>query len=392
MRRANADLESDERPEASDEGVRSNGPRWYSSAMKTHIFKSCLIIVLLWSVQCALGALADYGDSVHEGDPVTYAVLFGRWWSAHALMMVFSCAGYAFFTRYPALVANPRAVALGYLVVLLAALPLQMVFIGLHELLKADAQINMASLADSTKASTGFRVFLKFVWLTFTYIAVVGVCGWRERRMREDAWVQAHHDNLQLRLDFEQQRLRSLRDQLEPHFLFNALNAISALVRTDDKRVALAAIGNLSELLRYALQASEHDHVTLAEERKFVVDYLALQKLRYGVRLQVHIDDCAEAQLPPLLLQPLVENALRHDLECHDGVSDIRLAFSGDDKRLTIRICNPCGGERPANPGLGLGLPHTRARLQLAYGDDATMSVETREGRFIVQIDMPRAA
>jgi two-component system sensor histidine kinase AlgZ len=268
--------------------------------------------------------------------------------------------------------------------------------VGLLELLKSGAHAGPASVLRSAMAITAFGYFLEFAWLTFTYVAVVGVCGWRERGVREKVWALARHDNLKLRLDLEQQRMLALRGQLEPHFLFNALNAISALVRSDDKRVALGAIGNLSELLRYALQAGERERVTLAEECRFVADYLALQKLRYGARLQIAIegDDAGAlaAELPPLLLQPLIENALRHDLDCHDGPSDIRLAFAVDGERLTIHVSNPASEQRSPNPGLGLGLRHTRERLQLAYGARAAIASGVSDGRFRVDISLPRAA
>jgi two-component system sensor histidine kinase AlgZ len=237
------------------------------------------------------------------------------------------------------------------------------------------------------------HVFFEFSWLTFTFTAVVAACNWRQARNRERAWQLAQGENLALRLELAQQRMLALRGQLNPHFLFNALNAISALVRTQDSKMALAGIGHLSDLLRYALLASERDHVSLDDERQFVADYLALQKMRYGERLQVHIDSDARAamgEVPPLLLQPLIENALRHDLDCHEGASDIRLAFGGDAERLTISVSNPLVDARSTNPGLGLGLHHSRARLQLAYGDRASLMAGPANGRFVVAIDMPR--
>lgn len=360
--------------------------------MNKQTSKACLVIVLVWTVLCAIGALANYVDNLQQGTSSNYRHMLGLWWGAHALVMIMSCAGYVLLTRRPEYLASARSLALGYSAVLLVVLPLELVYIGWHDLFKVGAQIDLAKLVSKVQSRSGFGTFLEFAWLTFTYVAIVGVCGWRERGAREKAWAQSQHDNLQLRFDLEQQRLLALRGQLEPHFLFNALNAISALVRSDDKRVALGAIGNLSELLRYALQASEQERVTLADERKFVNDYLALQKLRYGERLQVHVEGHEEAEVPPLLLQPLIENALRHDLDCHDGASDIRLVFGGDARRLTIHVSNPCGGERPANPGLGLGLRHTLARLQMAYGDGATMAAGVNEGRFQVDISLPRAA
>jgi two-component system sensor histidine kinase AlgZ len=358
---------------------------------KTNL-KACLVIVLVWTVLCAIGALANHADSLQKGNSIGYGLMLARWWGAHALMMIMSCAAYTYFSSRPEVVASARGVMLGYAWAVLAGLPLQLLYTGLHGLFKDDAHVSVANVVQKMTATSGFGMFLEFAWLTFTYVAVVGVCSWRERGLRERAWAQAQHDNLQLRFDLEQQRSLALRGQLEPHFLFNALNAISALVRSDDKRVALAGIGNLSDLLRYALQAGESERVALAEECKFVRDYLALQKLRYGDRLQVHIEGDEQAEVLPLLLQPLIENALRHDLDCHDHPSDIRLAFGGDDERLTIHVSNPCGGERSANPGLGLGLRHTRARLQLAYGAGATLATGVSEGRFLVEISMPRVA
>jgi two-component system sensor histidine kinase AlgZ len=132
--------------------------------------------------------------------------------------------------------------------------------------------------------------------------------------------------------------------------------------------------------------------VTLADECQFVSDYLALQKLRYRERLRVHIDASVQAEIPPLLLQPLIENALRHDLDCHTGASDIRLSFAVDGEQLNIRVCNPCAEQAPANPGLGLGLRQTRARLSLAYGERASLASGVRDGRFVVDISLPRAA
>jgi LytS/YehU family sensor histidine kinase len=197
---------------------------------------------------------------------------------------------------------------------------------------------------------------------------------------------------LNLRLALEEQRMLALRAQFEPHFLFNALNAISALVREGDRTLALGGIGRLSDLLRYALSASVRNTVTVAAELQFVRDYLDLQRLRYGARLRVHIEGdermLHDVDCPPLLLQPLIENALRHDLDCHDGPSDIRLSFVPDGAALTIRVTNPAGAHASPNPGAGLGLANTRERLRLMH-PTASLHTNLRAGRFVAEVRLP---
>jgi LytS/YehU family sensor histidine kinase len=221
-------------------------------------------------------------------------------------------------------------------------------------------------------------------------MAAIG--NWRQAKAREQAWQRAQTENLKLNLALEQQRLLALRAQLEPHFIFNALNAISALVRSGEKAVALTGISRLSDLLRYALSASSRDTVGIAEEMRFVRDYLDLQRLRYGDRLQVHIDGAdnlaADDECPPLLLQPLLENALRHDLDCHDGPADIRLSFEREGGHMLIKVSNPVSEHASPNPGAGLGLRNTRARLELT--DPAASLHAGRVGeRFLAEIRLP---
>ncbi|MFL6657797.1 MAG: sensor histidine kinase [Massilia sp.] len=354
--------------------------------------KAALVIVAVWTILCALGALSSYVDRLQQGHPASYALMLGRWWRAHILMMIMSVACYRYLALRPAVVASARAIARTYGLLLLLFLPLELAYVALLDTFVAEQAISVSQVWSRMIDRNGFGCFLEFAWITFTYAALVGICGLRERARRERVWDMAERDNLALRLELEQQRLLALRGQLEPHFLFNALNAISALVRSDDKRVALAGIGTLSDLLRYALQASERERVTLADECQFVSDYLSLQKLRYRERLHVHMDASVQAEIPPLLLQPLIENALRHDLDCHTGESDIRVAFAAEGEQLHIRVCNPCGATTPANPGLGMGLRQTRARLALAYGERASLSSGVTDGRYVVDISLPRAA
>ena len=332
-----------------------------------HFLRILGISILAWSVICLTGAASSYGALLQRGAKPSYPELLGEWIAAHALMVLFSALLYLALERWPQALASARGIVRTYLMVLFLFLPVECLFVSL---------LQERSL---------FAIFLELTWTTFTFVTVAGIRIWQLQRARE-------MDNLTLRLELEQQRLAALRGQLEPHFLFNALNAVSALVRMDDKGATLSAISRLSGLLRYAQAAGSRDWVTLAEELQFVRDYLALQSMRYGERLRVAIEGdngaVLAADCPPLLLQPLVENALRHDLDCHDGAGDILLRFSEQAGILHIHISNTVR-ETPPNPGMGLGLRNIEARLRMACGTGAALRTARAGGRFVAEISMP---
>jgi two-component system, LytTR family, sensor histidine kinase AlgZ len=345
--------------------------------------------VALWTVLSVLGTLTSLNDDLGHGVQGSYWLIFQSSLRTSLALMCLSCVLYAGVTRWPGVVANARSIAAGYVLVVLVLLPAQMGFLLKFHLEEAGVVL------DWTTVETVARFFSLMHWtaVTAVYFAVVTLKIWQQSQVRAQAAAKAQADALALRLALEQQHGLALRAQLEPHFMFNALNAISALVRCDDKEVALTGIDGLSELLRYALRAGEREWVSVGEELDFIGDYLALQRLRYGSRLRIAIDGATDAvrdaDCPQLLLQPLVENALRHDLDCHDEDSDIRLTFAREDRQLLINIGNPVREEAAHNPGVGLGLRNIAARLQLAYGAAASIEAGTVAGRFEVTIRMP---
>jgi two-component system sensor histidine kinase AlgZ len=351
--------------------------------------------VLVWTAICAVGALASYNDQVPKGPPGAYVDVLVRWWDFHVLMMIMSASFSLALKRWPAIFDSRRRVALIYVALLLLFLPCDLIWVACLFVHNEGSIVTLHSVWEKVVGMNKFGWFLEFAWMTGTYLAMVAIGNWRRAKARELAWQRAQTDNLNLHLALEQQRMLALRAQLEPHFIFNALNAISALVRSGDSPVALTGISRLSDLLRYALSASLRDTVTIAEELQFVHDYLALQRLRYGERLHFHIegaDDIVQrGDCPPLLLQPLIENALRHDLDCHDGPSDIRLSFERKDKDVLIRVSNPARPHASPNPGMGLGLHNTRDRLRLTSAA-ASLHTELRADRFLVEIRMPLTA
>jgi len=348
---------------------------------------------VIWSVLSALGALTSLNDDLRDGVQGSYWLIFLSWGSSSVVLCCLSFILYICLSRWSWVVSSARTIAYGYGLMLLVLLPLQFVFLVKLYLDEDGPGWTWSSVQQQILAIDQVASFLRFTSISAVYFAVVAIVVWQQSQLRAQAWAQAHADGLALRLELERQRGLALRAQLEPHFVFNALNAISALVRSDNKDVALTGIHGLSDLLRYALTASERNWVKLSDELDFVRDYLSLQRMRYGSRLQISIagvsDAVVECDCPPLLLQPLVENALRHDLDCHELASDIRLSFECREAQLCICVSNPVHSEAANNPGVGLGLRNTQARLQLAYAGAATIRTGIIGGRFQVDICLP---
>lgn len=183
---------------------------------------------------------------------------------------------------------------------------------------------------------------------------------------------QHERDAIELRARLAHAELELLRGQLEPHFLFNALNTIAGLIRGAHLELATGALTKLSELLRYVIEASRQPQVPLAWELELVTNYLELQQMRYGARLQFTIRDDARARswdVPPLLLQPLVENAVVHGAARTTGPTTIDVHAAADDAGLRVAIHNTCDAQAaPNGETTGVGLSNTRQRLERMYG------------------------
>jgi two-component system sensor histidine kinase AlgZ len=351
------------------------------------VVKTTVSTVLLWAAISVLGALQTYSDNLRIGVASDYFSLLRTWFVEYAVPLIVLSASLSMaLARWPSLLARRRNVALLCVGLVLVFQPAQWLYIAWLR-----GYLNIAGAGD---VGPLMMKMLLVGWFstTGTFAAILAMHYGRQARARELAWQRSQTDMLNLRLALEEQRMLALRAQLEPHFLFNALNAISALVRDGDKLLALGGIGRLSDLLRYALSASVRNSATVAAELQFVRDYLDLQRLRYGARLCVTVEGESallhEVECPPLLLQPLIENALRHDLDCHDGASDIRLRFALQDDALSISVTNPVSRHGPANPGAGLGLANTRDRLRL-MDPAASLHAGLQGERFVAEVRLP---
>ena len=188
--------------------------------------------------------------------------------------------------------------------------------------------------------------------------------------------------------------LRALRAQLNPHFLFNSLNSINALVGTDPEGARRMCEG-LGDFLRRTLALGARDSVTLGEELALVERYLGIEQVRFGERLRVEraVDPQATAcQVPPLLLQPLVENAIKHGIQDLVDGGAVRIEARVEGAQLRVVVENPVDPEAPSRRGEGVGLANVRRRLEVFGARDAHLSSVLAGEKFRVTLLLPAIA
>jgi hypothetical protein len=185
--------------------------------------------------------------------------------------------------------------------------------------------------------------------------------------------------------------LRALRAQLNPHFLFNSLNSINALVGTDPGS-ARRMCERLGDFLRRTLALGAREAVSLSEELALVDRYLDIEQVRFGDRLRVEraVDPSTlDCQVPPLLLQPLVENAIKHGVQDAVEGGAVRLEAWREGSLLVLTVENPLDAEAPARSGEGVGLENVRRRLAALGSREARLVAGRIEGRFRVTLELP---
>lgn len=191
-------------------------------------------------------------------------------------------------------------------------------------------------------------------------------------------------------------QLRQLQSQIEPHFLFNTLANVNALISHDPK-TAQHMLDKLTELLRGTLQNSRQSHSTLDAELNLVDAYLAIQQIRLGERLSYQINNLLDLSLPlaPLLLQPLVENAIQHGIEPKAEGGEVLIEISQQNQMINIEVTDSGVGlgNVATKDGHGIGLENTRERVKALYGDEASLSirqVETGGVKAVIQIPIDK--
>jgi sensor histidine kinase YesM len=208
-----------------------------------------------------------------------------------------------------------------------------------------------------------------------------------------DASRQAETRALRLQMMAADAELRALHAQITPHFLFNSLNSISALTTSDPAGARHMCI-LLGDFLRGTLQIGSLDRIPFRQELALVDQFLAIEQVRFGDRLRIEREiesQTLECQVPPLIVQPLAENALRHGVgQTIDG-GTVRLAAWRNGEVLVITIDNPIDRDARPKRGAGLGLENVRRRIESVYGNRASLTAGPHENRFSVEITLPLA-
>lgn len=221
-----------------------------------------------------------------------------------------------------------------------------------------------------------------------TYVVVALLC-WGLVLLRREQAQRLHAARAQaLLLELQ---LARLADQLQPHFLFNCLNSIAALVEENPK-AAVTMIARVGSFLRSALQHEGDTMTTLDDELSLVRDYLAIQSLRFEDRIALRSEvppPLGRARLPRLVLQPVVENAVKHGLVRPDVPLELRLRAAVQGGQLVVTLANPLP-DAAKSEGAGIGLDLTRRRLALLYGDTASLDAAPQaDGAFVVSLSLP---
>ena len=197
----------------------------------------------------------------------------------------------------------------------------------------------------------------------------------------------------ELRAQVTQAQLGALKMQLQPHFLFNTLNAIMGMMRGGEVKQAEHALSRFSDLLRAVLDDMDTQEVTLERELTYVRLYLSIEQMRFADRLTVRIEadpDVLDAAVPHMGLQPVVENAVRHGIGCRVGGGSIEVRATRVGSRLHIRVQDAGSGARVRTTGgRGLGLSNLRARLKQLHGGDGELRIECSENGAVVEVIVP---
>jgi two-component system LytT family sensor kinase len=368
-------------PGVADAGRASKPRRWRFSSFWWLVAAFWLFIALASALEMSLLQSADIGQALVN------ALVRLVPWTFLTPLIVWTCSAYTLerSTWKRSLWAHLAVCALSFGIV--------GVFAYLSPPSPSLARPDPAALRRLNRESreTAFVVLRRITYQMPIFWGLVGVA--HALRFYERTTARERRE-AELEARLAQARLQALRMQLNPHFLFNTLNSIASLVHEQPQ--AEEMIEALSDLLRLTLNASDRQEVSLREELRFLERYLLIEQIRFGERLRVEkqIDAAAlDAQVPILILQPLVENAIKHGIESQITSGAIQLTAERAGETLLLRVKDNGRGLASSAKGLlkeGVGLSNTRSRLKELYGGRASLDLKPgKAGGFSAEIRMP---
>lgn len=227
----------------------------------------------------------------------------------------------------------------------------------------------------------GFIGVMVYLMIVLIYYLVSYARSLRERAQAEE----------KLKTLVKESELNMLKAQINPHFLFNSLNSISSLIISNPEEAREMTI-RLADFLRYSLKHRENEFVTLQEEMVRMKDYLSIEKVRFGEKLNYNLnaaEDCSQVQVPTMILQPLIENAIKHGV--YESLEPVSITFSCAirNEYLQLELKNDYDPNQPSRRGTGVGLQNVSERIRLAYDGRASMAKTSEHGVFKVTLYIP---
>lgn len=232
-------------------------------------------------------------------------------------------------------------------------------------------------------------VIIGIVMLNGTFLFVCWMCLYFFYHLF-DRFNRSEIERLRLMTTVKEAELRALKSQVNPHFIFNSLNSLRALIDEEPAR-ARQAVTQLANLLRYSLQSGQLETVPFEEELRVVNDYLALEQVRHEERLRLRLDvspDTLQLPVPPMLLQTLVENAVKYGISTRPEGGEIAIVARRESNALRLLVTNPgeiaAPASRPRNTSTGLGFANAADRLRLLFGERATLQLRAEAPERVV--------
>jgi hypothetical protein len=351
----------------------------YGSTRPRFRFPAAAVISLL----CAALALATAGEchSITHLPSLVYGIILWGWWGCIAGGLRTLAARKPFILRF-----SPESIALHGLIASLAGV-IHLLLLGGMGFIEADWRAHAAPIAVWTSLLNINRFGMEILTYGFIF-GIVGIVQFQIRAQSEAV------KSLELQKQLSAAQLRALQMQLEPHFLFNTLNAITTLVELGRQAEAVEMLAHLNAILKSTLKRTAPEKVPLSQELEIVENYLAIEQIRFADRLRIEIKvepTALDSLVPCFLLQPIVENAIRHGIaHCEDnGVVEASARRVGNLLRLEVRDSGPRFNGH-SKPGSGIGLKNTRERLAHFYQEAYDMVAQPLDtGGFEVAITIP---
>jgi two-component system LytT family sensor kinase len=340
--------------------------------------------ILFWTVFGVITGIQVWISMITHGHSVPrlifyYVIIWEAWLAATAAIVWLS-------RRFPVVPARRFNILVHILAACAIAIIHSFYWVGLMILIRPYDRMTAEPSQLNIPSILFYRLPLE--WLLYCLVLGAGMAFEFYERYRERE-LQA----VQLEASLGEARLHALELQIQPHFLFNTLNAISGLVRSKRNDEAITMMAGLSELLRYTLDHAGDQHVALDEELSVLRRYLEIQRARFPDRMSFTIEASTEAgrgSVPALLLQPLAENAVRHGIALSASPGFVNVRAFRDNGTLRIEVFN--SGALGARSDSGIGLRNTTDRLRHLYGDDGRFALTAAHGGVMASVTIPWSA